>query len=150
MCNLMCNTQLKRNQMVHKVKAVIAREKNAPVSVETILVPDPGPGEPVWSAPSGRVSPRWHVGLLGCGVMAGIGAAIIAANKVGMAKALGATHGVDSSREDPVEAIRALTGGNGADLVFDAVGRPETYKQAFYARDLAGGVGSKVYATPRA
>lgn len=31
--------------MVHKVQAVIAREKNAPVSLETILVPDPGPGE---------------------------------------------------------------------------------------------------------
>ena len=31
--------------MVHKVRAVIAREKNATVSVETILVPDPGPGE---------------------------------------------------------------------------------------------------------
>ncbi len=119
------------------------------------------------------------VGLLGCGVMAGIGAAIntgevkrgesvavigcggvgiaaiagaklagattiiavdIDANKVEMAKSLGATHGVDSSKEDPVEAIRALTGGNGADVVIDAVGRPETYKQAFYARDLAGRV----------
>ena len=31
--------------MVHKVKAVVAKEKNAPVSIETILVPDPGPGE---------------------------------------------------------------------------------------------------------
>ena len=41
---------------------------------------------------------------------------------------------------DPVEAIRALTGGFGADVVIDAVGRPETYKQAFYARDLAGTV----------
>ncbi len=119
------------------------------------------------------------VGLLGCGVMAGIGAAIntgevkrgesvavigcggvgiaaiagaklagattiiavdIDANKVDMAKSLGATHGVDSSKEDPVEAIRALTGGNGADVVIEAVGRPETYKQAFYARDLAGRV----------
>jgi S-(hydroxymethyl)mycothiol dehydrogenase len=39
-----------------------------------------------------------------------------------------------------VEAIRALTGGHGADVVIDAVGRPETYKQAFYARDLAGRV----------
>jgi S-(hydroxymethyl)mycothiol dehydrogenase len=37
-----------------------------------------------------------------------------------------------------VEAIRALTEGNGADVVIEAVGRPETYKQAFYARDLAG------------
>ena len=39
-----------------------------------------------------------------------------------------------------MEAIRALTGGNGADVVIDAVGRPETYTQAFYARDLAGTV----------
>jgi len=39
-----------------------------------------------------------------------------------------------------VEAIRELTGGFGADVVIDAVGRPETYKQAFYARDLAGRV----------
>ena len=119
------------------------------------------------------------VGLLGCGVMAGIGAAIntgevkrgesvavigcggvgIAAiagaklagattiiavdideNKIEMAKSLGATHGVNSRTSDPVEAIRALTGGNGADVVIEAVGRPETYKQAFYARDLAGRV----------
>lgn len=57
-----------------------------------------------------------------------------------MAKSPGATHGVDSGQEDPVEAIRRLTGGNGADVVIDAVGRPETYKQAFYPRDLAGRV----------
>ncbi|GAA3583456.1 S-(hydroxymethyl)mycothiol dehydrogenase [Klugiella xanthotipulae] len=119
------------------------------------------------------------IGLLGCGVMAGIGAAIntgevqrgesvavigcggvgIAAiagaqlagattiiavdidqAKVDMALSLGATHGVNSRETDPVEAIRALTGGNGADVVIEAVGRPETYRQAFYARDLAGRV----------
>lgn len=119
------------------------------------------------------------VGLLGCGIMAGIGAAIntgevkrgesvavigcggvgIAAiagaklagattiiavdidqSKVDMALKLGATHGVNSKEKDPVEAIQALTGGFGADLVIEAVGRPETYKQAFYARDLAGRV----------
>ena len=34
----------------------------------------------------------------------------------------------------------ALTGGFGADVVIEAVGRPETYEQAFYARDLAGTV----------
>jgi S-(hydroxymethyl)mycothiol dehydrogenase len=275
--------------MVHKVKAVIAREKNAPVSVETILVPDPGPGEALVDiltcgvchtdlhykqgaitddfpillgheatgvvaavgegvsevAPGDRVILNWRavcgqcracakgqpqycfnthnatqkmtledgtelspalgigafaektlvaagqctkvdedadaaaVGLLGCGVMAGIGAAIntgevkrgesvavigcggvgIAAiagaklagattiiavdideNKIEMATSLGATHGVNSRTTDPVDAIRALTGGFGADVVIDAVGRPETYKQAFYARDLAGRV----------
>ena len=47
---------------------------------------------------------------------------------------------MNSRTTDPVEAIRGLTGGNGADVVIDAVGRPETYKQAFYARDLAGTV----------
>jgi S-(hydroxymethyl)mycothiol dehydrogenase len=53
---------------------------------------------------------------------------------------LGATHTVNARTDDPVDAIRALTDGNGADLVIDAVGRPETYRQAFYARDLAGTV----------
>ena len=41
---------------------------------------------------------------------------------------------------DTVEAVQELTGGFGADVVIDAVGRPETWKQAFYARDLAGTV----------
>jgi S-(hydroxymethyl)mycothiol dehydrogenase len=39
-----------------------------------------------------------------------------------------------------VESIQQLTGGFGADVVIDAVGRPETWKQAFYGRDLAGTV----------
>ena len=39
---------------------------------------------------------------------------------------------------DPVAAIQALTDGNGADVVIEAVGSPETYRQAFFARDLAG------------
>ena len=47
---------------------------------------------------------------------------------------------VNSRESDPVEAIRALTDGNGADVVIEAIGRPETYQQAFYARDLAGTV----------
>ncbi|MET8637258.1 S-(hydroxymethyl)mycothiol dehydrogenase [Streptomyces sp. NPDC004096] len=118
-------------------------------------------------------------GLLGCGVMAGLGAAIntggvgrgdtvavigcggvggaaiagarlagaskiiavdIDDRKLGTARELGATHTVNSRETDPVEAVRDLTGGFGADVVVDAVGRPETYRQAFYARDLAGTV----------
>ncbi|HEX5988108.1 MAG TPA: S-(hydroxymethyl)mycothiol dehydrogenase [Nocardioides sp.] len=119
------------------------------------------------------------VGLLGCGVMAGLGAAIntggvtrgksvavigcggvgaaaiagsrlagaakiigvdIDDRKLEKATAVGATHTINSSGTDPVEAIQELTGGFGADVVIDAVGRPETWKQAFYARDLAGTV----------
>jgi len=124
-------------------------------------------------------APATAAGLLGCGVMAGFGAAvntggisrgdsiavigcggvgnaaiagaalagastIIAVDvddrKLEWAKGFGATHTVNSREEDAVEAIRRLTGGFGADVVVDAVGRPETYEQAFYARDLAGTV----------
>ncbi len=119
-------------------------------------------------------------GLLGCGVMAGLGAAVntgavtrgdsvavigcggvgnaavagarlagaaqiiaidVDAKKLVWAEGLGATHTVDAREVgDVVEAVQALTGGFGADVVIDAVGRPETYTQAFYARDLAGTV----------
>lgn len=115
-------------------------------------------------------------GLLGCGVMAGLGAAvntgmvgrgdsvavigcggvgdaaiagarlagagtIIAVDrderKLDWARELGATHVINASGIDPVEAIAELTGGFGADVVIDAVGRPETWKQAFYALDCS-------------
>src|SRR6185503_4247226 len=60
--------------------------------------------------------------------------------KLQMATELGATHTIDASKVDAVKAVQELTDGNGADVVIDAVGRPETWKQAFYARDLAGTV----------
>ncbi|MEW2353319.1 S-(hydroxymethyl)mycothiol dehydrogenase [Spirillospora sp. NPDC029432] len=275
--------------MTHEVRGVVARGKGEPVSVETVLVPDPGPGEALvkvqacgvchtdlhyreggindefpfllgheaagvvesvgagvtgvepgdyvilnWRAVCGQcraclrgrpwycfdthnakqkmtladgteLSPALGIGafaektlvaagqctkvdpeaspaaagLLGCGVMAGLGAAINTGNvgrgdsvavigcggvgsaavagarlagaakiiavdiddrKLAWAKDLGATHTVNSSNLDAVEAVRELTGGFGADVVIDAVGRPETYEQAFYARDLAGTV----------
>ncbi len=118
-------------------------------------------------------------GLIGCGVMAGLGAAmntggvsrgdsvavfgcggvgaaaiggsrlagaptIIAVDiddrKLDIARNFGATHTVNSTNEDPIEAIRGLTGGNGVDVAIEAVGLPATYEQAFYSRDLAGTV----------
>jgi S-(hydroxymethyl)mycothiol dehydrogenase len=60
--------------------------------------------------------------------------------KLAKATELGATHTINSKLADAVEGIRSLTDGNGADVVIGAVGRPETYRQAFYARDLAGTV----------
>ncbi len=102
---------------------------------------------------TGNVGRGDSVAVIGCG---GVGDAAIAGarlagagtiiavdvddRKLGWAKDFGATHTVNSRSEDAVEAIRALTGGFGADVVIDAVGRPETYKQAFFARDLAGTV----------
>jgi S-(hydroxymethyl)mycothiol dehydrogenase len=100
---------------------------------------------------TGAVTRGDTVAVIGCG---GVGDAAIAASalagarkviavdkdprKLEWAKRFGATDTVDASDVDPVEAIRALTGGFGADVVIEAVGRPETYKQAFQARDLAG------------
>ena len=124
-------------------------------------------------------APATAAGLLGCGVMAGIGAAIntggvgrgdsvavfgcggvgdaaIAGSKLAgastiigvdiddrkleWARGFGATHTINSSEGDPVEEIKALTGGNGVDVAIEAVGLPVTYRQAFEARDLAGTV----------
>ncbi len=118
-------------------------------------------------------------GLLGCGVMAGLGAAMftgevgrgdsvavfgcggvgdaaiagarlagaatiiavdVDARKLEWATGFGATHTVDASATDPVEAIREITGGNGADVCIEAVGNPKVFEQAFFARDLAGTV----------
>jgi S-(hydroxymethyl)mycothiol dehydrogenase len=62
------------------------------------------------------------------------------ARKLALASRFGATAVVDASATDPVEAIRALTGGNGADVCIEAVGNPNVFEQAFYARDLAGTV----------
>ncbi|MDP9092125.1 MAG: S-(hydroxymethyl)mycothiol dehydrogenase [Actinomycetota bacterium] len=102
---------------------------------------------------TGKVRRGQSVAVIGCG---GVGAAAIAGarfagaaaiiavdvddRKLRSALTLGATHAVNSRSDDPVDAIRDLTGGFGADVVIDAVGRPETFKQAFYARDLAGTV----------
>ncbi|MGH3793771.1 MAG: S-(hydroxymethyl)mycothiol dehydrogenase [Pseudonocardiaceae bacterium] len=273
--------------MGHEVRGVVARSKGAPVTVETVLVPDPGPGEALvtvqacgvchtdlhyreggindeypfllgheaagvveavgdgvdtvapgdfvilnWRAVCGRcrscrrgkpwycfdthnaaqrmtladgtaLSPALGIGafaektlvhsgqctrvnpevgpevagLLGCGVMAGLGAAIntgavtrgdsvavigcggvgnaaiagaalagattiigidISPRKLEWATQFGATHTIDARDCDVVEAVRGHTGGFGADVVIDAVGRPETWEQAFFARDLAG------------
>ena len=60
--------------------------------------------------------------------------------KLNWARDFGATHTINAKDFDVVETIQDLTDGNGADVVIDAVGRPETWKQAFYARDLAGTV----------
>ena len=124
-------------------------------------------------------APATAAGLLGCGVMAGIGAAIntggvsrgdsvavfgcggvgdaaiagarlagaqtivavdLDDRKLAWAKEFGATHTVNASTTDPVEFIKSVTGGNGADVCIEAVGHPGVYRQAFEARDLAGTV----------
>ena len=127
-------------------------------------------------------APPEVAGLIGCGVMAGLGAAMntggvgrgdsvavfgcggvgdaaicgarlagahtiigidIDGRKLEWASEFGATHTINSSgmsNDEVVEAIRELTEGNGVDVAIEAIGLPQTYEQAFYARDLAGTV----------
>jgi len=55
-----------------------------------------------------------------------------------MARAFGATDAVDATKVDPVEAVRGLTEGRGADYAFEAIGRKETIEQAYAATRKAG------------
>ena len=52
----------------------------------------------------------------------------IDARKLAWAKDFGATPHRELHKEDPVEAIKAATGGNGADVCIEAVGLPRTYR----------------------
>jgi S-(hydroxymethyl)mycothiol dehydrogenase len=129
--------------------------------------------------PVNPAAPAATAGLLGCGVMAGIGAAIhtgqvsrgstvavfgcggvgdaaiagarlagattivavdLDDRKLAIAREFGATHTVNASNGDPVEGVKAATGGLGADVCIEAVGNPKVLEQAFYSRDLAGTV----------
>jgi S-(hydroxymethyl)glutathione dehydrogenase/alcohol dehydrogenase len=52
-------------------------------------------------------------------------------NKLEMGKQFGATHTVNASNVDPVEAIRELTGGQGVHYAFEAIGLvPEPFLQS--------------------
>ena len=100
---------------------------------------------------TGNVQRGDTVAVFGCG---GVGDAAVAGarlagartviavdlddRKLALAKEFGATHTVNASSGDPVEAVRELTDGFGADVCIEAVGRPEVMQQAFFARDLAG------------
>jgi S-(hydroxymethyl)mycothiol dehydrogenase len=129
--------------------------------------------------PVNPAAPAATAGLLGCGVMAGLGAAMLTGNvqrgdtvavfgcggvgdaavmgarlagattivavdlddrKLDWARRAGATHTVNASRQDAVEAVKAATGGFGADVCIEAVGNPKVLEQCFFARDLAGTV----------
>jgi S-(hydroxymethyl)mycothiol dehydrogenase len=107
-----------------------------------------GVGAALYSA---GVRPGTSVAVFGCG---GVGDSVIMGarlagattiiavdidpRKLEWAKEFGATHTINAREEDPVAQIKAITGGNGVNYSFEAVGRPETLSQALFCRDLAG------------
>jgi S-(hydroxymethyl)glutathione dehydrogenase / alcohol dehydrogenase len=90
------------------------------------------------------VVPGSSVAVVGCG---GVGQSVIQGARIAGAVtiigidpaesrrtaslAVGATHALDPADGDPVEAVRALTHGRGADYSFEVVGRTELILQAY-------------------
>jgi S-(hydroxymethyl)glutathione dehydrogenase/alcohol dehydrogenase len=90
------------------------------------------------------------VAVIGCG---GVGLSVVqgarlaraarivavdlAADKLAVARRLGATDTIDATASDPVAALRAAVP-EGLDFVFDAIGRIETTEQAIAALGLGG------------
>jgi len=90
-----------------------------------------------------RIEPGSSVAVYGCG---GVGLAVIQGARIGgarmiiavdvhekklqTARELGATHVVDASKGDPVQAIRDMTGG-GVDYAFEAIGLKKAAEQSF-------------------
>src|SRR2546428_9889389 len=86
-----------------------------------------------------KVKPGSSVAVLGCG---GVGQAVIQGPRIAgagriiaidpqelkrrTAKQLGATDTIDPSKGDPVQQVKALTGGRGADYAFEGIGLPGT------------------------
>jgi S-(hydroxymethyl)glutathione dehydrogenase/alcohol dehydrogenase len=91
------------------------------------------------------------VAVYGCG---GVGLSIVQGARIGgarriiavdrfpqkeeMARRAGATDFVNSSEEDPVKAVRALTGGLGVDHAFEAVGLATLCRQAIESLAIRG------------
>jgi len=100
---------------------------------------------------SSGLEPGQTVAVFGCG---GVGLSIVQGARIGgarqiiavdmypqkeeMAKRAGATHFVNSSEDDPVKAVRALTGGLGVDQAFEAVGVAKLCRQAIESLAIRG------------
>jgi S-(hydroxymethyl)glutathione dehydrogenase/alcohol dehydrogenase len=91
------------------------------------------------------------VAVFGCG---GVGLSIVQGARIGgarqiialdvfeskleIAKRVGATHVVNTSNDDPVKAVRALTRGAGVDHAFEAVGNALLVRQAIESLAIRG------------
>jgi S-(hydroxymethyl)glutathione dehydrogenase / alcohol dehydrogenase len=100
-----------------------------------------------------RIVPGSSVAVIGCG---GVGQSVIQGARIAgaghiiavdpvelkrkTAEQLGATDLVDPSTGDAVAAVKALTGGRGADYAFEVIGLPETIQQAYKSARRGGTV----------
>ena len=100
-----------------------------------------GVGAAMYTAqvPGGAVTAVVGCGGIGLNVIQGCqlaGASQIIAvdvvpSKLEMAQGFGATHTIDARETDPVQAVRELTGGKGAEYAFEAIGNVDAARQVF-------------------
>ncbi len=106
------------------------------------------------AADRGRVTEKDRVLVIGCGIV-GLGAIAgalqrgatvyaldISDYKTDIARQVGVTHAINGAKEDAAAVIHTLTDGDGPDVVIEAVGSYDTYRQAV---DLVGYTGRVVY-----
>jgi S-(hydroxymethyl)mycothiol dehydrogenase len=135
--------------VVHEACAVKVPEE-LPVEQAALLACgfSTGAGAALWATPVREGS---SVAVIGCG---GVGLAVVqgallagaeriiavdvAAEKLEHARALGATDVLDASADDPVEAVRELTGGRGVEFAFSVVAAPAALAQAIRMCAYAG------------
>ena len=135
--------------VVHEACAVKVPEE-LPVEQAALLACgfSTGAGAALWATP---VREGADVAVIGCG---GVGLAVVqgaklagaerivaidvAREKLATARYLGATDVVDASIDDPVDAVRELTGGRGVEFAFSAIGPPIGFVQAIRMCAYAG------------
>jgi threonine dehydrogenase-like Zn-dependent dehydrogenase len=94
------------------------------------------------AASRGRVSSEDRVAVIGCGIV-GLGAVASAVNKgaqviavdlddskLEIARQIGVAYTINPGKEDLHARLQELTGGDGPDVIIEAVGSPQTYRSA--------------------
>ena len=105
--------------------------------VTNSLKPTPGSSVAVFGLGGIGMSAMMACRLHDCGQLIAID---VSPDKLALAEALGATATIDASRTDPVEEVRRLTGGKGADYSVEAAGTAGTIEQAFNSVRRGGGL----------
>jgi aryl-alcohol dehydrogenase len=95
-------------------------------SVLNVMRPPAGSSIAVFGAGAVGLSAVMAAKIAGCSTIVAVD---IRQNRLDFAREVGATHVVDASKTDPVEAIRALTG-SGADFALEATGVPQVVRSA--------------------